>query len=307
MLKLFIYPNAREHVQDNMEEWYANTVPLSRKGLKDHCTLVSPQEAEYFYMGQVSCGLRMPGMHEFKHFVGNEDRHIIDFEGDWFSSSVPEWLRRSLISVTGVKKEYKGMNIFPRFPLSHLLLDIIRNNRSISTTFPKHKNFVFRGFPDPRGVRIKAAHAASIAGVKCDILFNQTWQAKAEINSDIVREYCNSIINSTFYLCPSGTGVDSIRFFEVCYFSRVPVVISDAFTMGHEINKKTPFYFQIDPANSVEEIAFELKRISETPDKQIKEMSVNAKEFFEGEVRNYFEDPTLRFIEWLEQEKRYFD
>ena len=106
MLKLFVYPNAREHVQDNMEDWYANTVPFSREGLRDHCILVSPQEAEYFYMGQVSCGLRMPEMHEFKHFVGNEDRHIIDFEGDWFSSSVPWWLRRSLISVTGVKKEY---------------------------------------------------------------------------------------------------------------------------------------------------------------------------------------------------------
>jgi hypothetical protein len=307
MLKLFVYPNAREHVQDNMEDWYANTVPFSREGLRDHCILVSPQEAEYFYMGQVSCGLRMPEMHEFKHFVGNEDRHIIDFEGDWFSSSVPGWLRRSLISVTGVKKEYKGMNIFPRFPLSHLLLDIIRNNRSISTTFPKHKKFAFRGFPDPRGVRIKAAVAASMAGVEGDIVFNETWQAKAEINSDVVREYCNSILNSTFYLCPSGTGVDSIRFFEVCYFARVPVVISNAFTMGHEINKKTPFYFQVDPANSVETMASELKKISETPEEQVKEMSANAKEFFEGEVRNYFEDPTLKFIEWLKQEKRCFD
>ena len=77
--------------------------------------------------------------------------------------------------------------------------------------------------------------------------------------------------------------------------------------MGHEINKKTPFYFQVDPANSVETMASELKKISETPEEQVKEMSANAKEFFEGEVRNYFEDPTLKFIEWLKQEKRYFD
>jgi hypothetical protein len=306
-LKLYIYPNAREHVQDNMEEAYSNTVPFSRKGLADHCESVTPDEADYFYMGQVSCGLPLPGKDEFKYFEGNEERHIIDFEGDWFHSSIPDWLRKSLISVTGIKKEYSGINIFPRLPLSYLLLDIIRNNRKRDHVFEPNKSFGFKGFPDPRGIRLKSAVAVEWAGVKSDIHFNDAWQAKAAVNTEMVQSYCDAIVRNTFFLCPAGTGVDSIRFFEVCYFSSIPIVLSDAFTMGHEINKEEPFYFQIDPYTTVEEMVEKFKKIEQTSLPELKKMSENASKFFEHNIRRYFEDPTLRFIEWLDQEKKHFD
>jgi hypothetical protein len=306
-IKLYIYPNAREHVQDNMEEAYANTVPFSRRGIEDHCEIVPMEEADYFYMGQVSCGLPLPQKNEFEFIDGREDRHIIDFEGDWFQTSIPDWLRKSLISVTGIKKEYEGIKIFPRLPLSYLLLDIIRNNKQRASTFEPNKSFGFKGFPDPRGVRLKMLAVSNLSGVRTDIQFNDAWQAKATVDSAMVKDYCAAILRNTFFFCPSGTGVDSIRFFEVCYFSRIPVVVSDAFTMGHELNKVSPFYFQIDPHTSVQEMVDGLIKIEETPVSQLKKMSKNARKFFEHTVRRYFEDPTLRFIEWLDQEKKHFD
>ena len=168
-LKIYVYPSARKHVQDNMEKQYFNTVPLSKKGIEDHCEIVSAARADYFYMGQVSCGLALPDKSEFTHFDGNEEKHIIDFEGDWFNKSIPDWLRGSLISVSGVKKQYIGIKIFIRPALSYLLMDIIRNNRKIKHTYEKNKSFGFKGFPDPRGIRIKVAKACELAKVKTNI------------------------------------------------------------------------------------------------------------------------------------------
>jgi len=300
-LKIYIYPNARLHVQDNMEEAYYNTIPFSTIGITQHCEVVPPDEAEYYYMGQVSCGLPLPTMGEFKYFEGNEEKHIIDFEGDWLKKSIPNWLRNSRISVSGVKKEYAGIKIFTRPALSYLLMDIIRNNRKVRHTFEPNKRFAFKGFPDPRGIRIKAAQACELAAVKRSVEFNQVWEGKASPSSRATAQYCKSILQSTFTLCPSGTGVDSVRFFEVCFFSRIPIVVSDSFTMGHEFNKSKPFYFQIDPHNSLKQMAKELVEIENTPLSTLQEMGTNSKEFFESHLRKYFEDPTSTFIEWLNE------
>ena len=300
-LKIYIYPNARPHVQDNMEEEYYNLVPFSEKGIKDHCEVVSAAEAEYYYMGQVSCGLPLPDKNEFKYFDGNEERHIIDFEGDWLHKSIPDWLRNSIVSVSGVKRQYENIKIFARPAVSSLLLDIIRNDKKVKYTFQPNKSFGFKGFPDPRGIRIKASNACKLAGIKTNIQFNNAWQGKVRPNDRIVSEYCKLMLQNTFILCPSGTGVDSVRFFEVCFFSRIPVVVSDSFTMGHQFNKENPFYFQIDPSISIEQMADKLRQIEKMPINTLEEMSYNSKEFFETKMRKYFEDPTLRCIEWIRE------
>ena len=303
-LKLYVYPTAKPHVQDTMKEGYYNTIPLSEKGIKEHCELVSPENAEYYYMGQVSCGRPLPVKDEFKYFDGNESKHIIDFEGDWFQKTIPDWLRDSLVSVSGVKKEYEKIKIFTRPALSYLLMDIISNNRELRHTFEPNRSFGFRGYPDPRGIRKKTAKACSLADVKNNIQFNQNWQGKANPSDKVVADYCKLILQNTFALCPSGTGVDSVRFFEVCFFSRIPVVVSDSFTMGHEFNKDKPFYFQIDPNISIEKMAKKIIQIKDTPIDKLEEMSYNSKEFFECEMRKYFKDPTLRLIEWLRENEK---
>ena len=73
-----------------------------------------------------------------------------------------------------------------------------------------------------------------------------------------------------------------------------------SFTMGHDFNKENPFYFQIDPSISIEQMADKLRQIEKIPVNTLEKMSYNSKEFFETKMRDYFEDPTLRFIEWAE-------
>jgi hypothetical protein len=180
-------------------------------------------------------------------------------------------------------------------------LDIIRNDKKVKYTFQPNKSFGFKGFPDPRGIRIKASNACKLAGIKTNIQFNNAWQGKVRPNDRIVSEYCKLMLQNTFILCPSGTGVDSVRFFEVCFFSRIPVVVSDSFTMGHQFNKENPFYFQIDPSISIEQMADKLRQIEKMPINTLEEMSYNSKEFFETKMRKYFEDPTLRCIEWIRE------
>ena len=298
-LKTYIYPNARTHVQDDIEEKYFNTVPFSKIGIEKHCEIVKPEKADYFYMGQITCGTKSPNIEDFKYFAGNEDKHIIDCEGDWFNKDIPSWLDKSLISLSGVKKKYSDMKIFTRPALSYLLIDIIRNNRKVRHTFENNRVFAFKGFQDPRGIRIKSAEACKMAGVKTNIVFNNGWQGKSTPGSKITSDYCKLILQNTFSLCPSGTGVDSVRFFEVCFFSRIPVVVGENFTMGHEFNKQSPFYFQIDPYLPIDSIATKIREIEQTSEDKLKEMSFNSKKFFEENIRNYFDDPTKSFIDWI--------
>ena len=64
-----------------------------------------------------------------------------------------------------------------------------------------------------------------------------------------------------------------------------------------------PFYFQIDSDLTADQITKKLCEIQEYPVDKLKNMSYNAKEYFENYVRKYFEDPTLTFINWLKEEK----
>jgi hypothetical protein len=97
-----------------------------------------------------------------------------------------------------------------------------------------------------------------------------------------------------------GAGFDSIRFFESCFFARIPIVISDIFVpYEKEFNK--PFFFQINYNLSSEEISCKLIEIQNTDISTLKEMSSNAKEYFEVYIKEYFKDPTLSFIKWLKQ------
>ena len=54
--KLYIYPQAKPHEHDTnsagMSQHLKNTVPLSQKGIREHCIVTSPDAADYFYMGQ---------------------------------------------------------------------------------------------------------------------------------------------------------------------------------------------------------------------------------------------------------------
>ena len=81
-IKLYVYPNAKPHVHD-ADETYYNTIPLSKEGIANHCVMTNPEDADYFYMGQLAndrWNEFKPS--NFKHFFGNENKHICDIEGE---------------------------------------------------------------------------------------------------------------------------------------------------------------------------------------------------------------------------------
>ena len=181
---------------------------------------------------------------------------------------------------------------------------MVRNKRQIKPTFESNRSFGFKGLPDPRGIRIKTSKACQASGVKANIIFNKSWGGKSNPNSLVSIDYCKILLQNTFSLCPSGTGVDSVRFFETCFFSRIPVIISDSYTMGHEFNKEYPFYFQIDPNISIEKMAIKIREIESTPVNNLKDMCYNSKRFYETVVCGYLEDPTLTFMEWIRNNEK---
>ena len=48
-----------------------------------------------------------------------------------------------------------------------------------------------------------------------------------------------------------------------------------------------------------EEMAEDFRQISKTDINILKEMSLNAQEYFEVYIREYFKDPTKMFLNWL--------
>jgi hypothetical protein len=300
MIKLYIYPNAPNHGHDSTVE-YINTVPLSKKGIEEHCELVPPDCAEYFYMGQVSDGMRTPAEHEFKYLKGNESRHICDIEGDWANREIPAWLKKCVLTINSAKDTYlkENMNFFVRPTFSYLLMDMINNKFCEKYDFIDNLSFGFNGYPDPNGTRLKLKDVCRIGKIKSDISFNDSWLAKNSAGSEKRKLYCDTMKNNTFALCPQGMGISTVRFFEACYFGRIPVVVSDCVIMGEEYFKDKPFYFKINPRVSNANLINYLRKIQSVPIKDLKKMSENAKIYFETYVRGYFKDPTLMFLNFL--------
>jgi hypothetical protein len=204
-LKLFVYPIARPHVHDdesihhiNGVSQYINTVPMSKKGIQDYFELTNPYEADYFYMGQISDGARIPDEDEFTFLKGNEDRHICDIEGDWINKTLPQYLKKCILTINGARKEYYGVNMFVRPTFSFLLADLARNKPKHNFEFKNNLCFGFKGFPDPYGVRFKMRNALFKSQLKSQIIFNQQWMAQNHPDSQETKQYIKIIENVCF-------------------------------------------------------------------------------------------------------------
>ena len=235
-LKLYVYPFAKSHVHDdesmhhvNGVSQYINTVPMSKIGIAEHFEIVDAKDADYFYMGQISDGSRIPSKEEFLYLEGNEEKHICDIEGDWINKTLPSYLKKCVLTINGARKEYQGVKMFVRPTFSFLLTDLAKNKPKHNFEFKDNLCFGFKGYPDPYGVRFKMRNALFKSQLKSQIIFNQKWMAQNLPDSQETKDYIRIIENNTFSLCPMGAGFDSIRFFESCYFGRIPVIISDIF------------------------------------------------------------------------------
>lgn len=295
-LKLYIYPAARFHIHD--KDIYRGLVPLSADGIKEHCEIVTPEQADYFYMGQFSDNQPLPNEQDFPYFWDKPERHIADIEGDWYCREVPMWLRKAILTINGAKAEYNGLNMFVRPTFSRLLVNIKDYGRCFHSSILKpNRTLFFRGQSDPELIRHKMAEACK--PLPSDITITDKWLAKIPPFSNDGMAFREGLLKYSFALCPAGHGVDSARFFEACYFGAIPIVISSLCEVPFEYAYRKPFYFKLDPNIEISKMTAELEGIQNADERLIRAFSLNCQEYFENYVRPYLNDPTACFIEWL--------
>lgn len=317
-INLYIYPHAQPHVHDS-DPYYINTVPLSYEGIKKHCNIVPPQQADYFYMGQITNdsisnnSITLYDKHKFPYFKGNEDKHIWDYEGEGGQEHgaggepIPDWLHNSILTINGPLKRYSNIKkMFIRPTFSHMLVDLTKMNESFS--IPTEISMGFRGVIN-HNVRVVLANTLNqYKDIKSELYINNKWEGPSESNSDIQKQYRNTMNNNIISLCPRGSGIDSTRLFESCYFTRVPVLISDHdFYIVGEDQYDTSFFYRIcniqngQPGFGESSLYNELSNIYNTNINELTERAVLARKYFDNVLREYFKDPTLYFLKWLQR------
>lgn len=283
-MRVFFYPEADcAHDKDPV---YFGCLPFSRKFVD---ITMNPDEADVFYAGQISEGSVPEYMNSLDYLSIYPDKHVFDIEGDWSTANLSyQFLNSALFTMNGVKHEYKEKldRIFVRPTFSKNLMKLVKRTAYYQPEY--NRKFSFLGFPDPYGIRQRMALA-----VDGNIEFTKKWNGSSDDES-IHRKFESFLLSSTFSLCPRGTGVDSVRFLESCFYGRIPIVISDNVCFGHDFDR--PFYFQIHPSDISREIFNEISSISID---KINEYSRNAVLFFNTYVKSYFTNPTEFFFRWF--------
>ena len=317
-INLYIYPHAQPHVHDS-DPHYINTVPLSDIGIRDHCNIVPPEKADYFYMGQITNdsisknSITLYDKNKFPYFKGNEDRHIWDYEGEGGQEHgaggepIPDWLHNSILTINGPLKRYSNIKkMFIRPTFSHMLVDLRDKNEQFS--FPTEVSMGFRGFIN-HNVRVVLANTLTqFKDIKNELHINNKWEGPSAAHSTVQKQYRSTMQNNIISLCPRGSGIDSTRLFESCYFTRVPVLISDHdfYIVGDDHYDTSFFYRACDPRIGQPGLGEtflynSLLKIYKTDINELKERAKLARGYFEQVIQKYFQDPTLYFLQWLQK------
>lgn len=302
---LFVYPNSRTQSQDKINEFW-DTTPMSIEGRNKHFNIVSnPEEADLFFMGMISCGT----VHEFQetdfqYLDKYPDKHLFELEGDWVNNHAPEWLAKLKKSGNSSKPEHLIGPLCVRPAVSNLLAYLAKDNPEYVLEFPEAITFGFKGYPDPFGVRTTMVNIMKKMRLPGHYELTSQFGSRQDLQSQQVQDYYGLLYSNLISMCPRGAGVDSIRFYETCFFGRVPVCISDAKWLGEDYYDMS-FAFRLSPSFSEEEIAKQLLRIKELPYNELVDRGTKARQYFENVVVKYFEDPTLYFIEFLKRHNLY--
>jgi len=307
-IKLYVYPHAKPHVHDSIAE-YVNTVPLSKKGIEDHFDIVGPDDADYFYMGQLTNNVSLNSYNQNSWQFLNKfpEKHICDYEGEGGQEygaggvAIPQWLRNSILTINGPLKTYSDLNIFTRPTFSNLLVNIAKN-RNESFSVPQEKSVWFKGLLNCATRQLLTIAMGHFEG-KLDFELNNKWSGPSQVDSEIQKNYIKKMNDNLISLCPRGSGMDSVRLIETCYYKRVPVLISDHdyFMVGEPIYD-TSFCFRII-SNNPSDILNQVTEVYNRPIKELIERAEAAREYFENVIRVYFNDPTLTFIAWLNNDR----
>ena len=298
-LKLYIYPHARIQSQDKINEFF-NTTPMSIEGVNKHFKIVSdPKEADFLHMGMISCGTVNEFTKEsFTYLESYPNKHIVDLEGDWVNNVAPDWVSERIKSGNSSKPEHLKGIMCIRPAISNLLAYLAKINPEYELEFPSENTFCFRGYPDPFGVRANMVDIMNKLQLPGEYNLTNKFNARRGLEEKESVDYCLLIHRNMISLCPRGAGIDSIRFYETCFFGRVPVCISDAKWTAEEMYDMS-FAYRISPSSTNEEIANKLKQIHQTPHEELVDRGRKAREYFQKVIVEYFKDPTLYFLKYL--------
>lgn len=314
-MKLYVYKHGWIHSQDLIPE-YVDTTPFSQEGIKRHCTVVeNPDEADFFYMGQVSDGNIDNPQHpilenSFTFLPGRENKHILDLEGDWCAlpgygggaQIAHPWVLKCIKSAAPTKYAHWVQPIMARPNLSGLLAFLKDNPECSEIEFPDSTSFGFRGQPDPINTRVRTGESLKRIGVPHEVTFNTSWGGRKGLDNPAVSAYIESLYKNLISLCPEGVSSATIRFYETCYFARVPVIIGEQMVM-EEGDYDTSFLYKIDPTLGDAHMDAELLKIYNTPHAELVEKGKAARQYFMDVVMKYFQDPTLYFINWMKRKE----
>ena len=305
-MKLYIYPKGRQQDAE-VDGWRTNTTPLSEEGLKKHCEIVPYEEADYYYIGQLSCGtMQHISPNFFEHLDKAPHKHIAAIEGDWGSNVIPDWGLQCILFGNENKSSYNKKDFMTRPVMSPLLLHFVRNYEKIkyNNRLPNNKSFGFRGQTDPHGTRLKVYNLLKNNNIPHEILWNPGWGMIYDLkaNNTFIQDYSRVIVNNIFSLCPRGVSECSIRIYETCFFGRIPIIIGNTMVLGDDYYD-TSFMYKIDPTLSDKEMLDEFNKIYKTPVKELHDRCQAARNYFKDVVIKYYEDPTLFFINFLKRHK----
>jgi len=298
-IKLYVYPNAGPMLHESPGEvahGFSNTIPFSPKGIADHCELVPPEQADYFYMGQVAdkdSWLLHPN--RFKYFDCNEHRHIVDLEGDWRDFDHPDWLKNSIITTGHARLSSldKFKLRFVRPVMSPLLMRLVKNLPKYEP--PAKNGFQFQGQRDGKGLREKLYASLQASVMPHEFAFTNSWGCYLEENHPFVVSYLNLARKWSIALCPYGEG-PTCRFYEMVFLGRMLVLIAD-YQVFAEHKMMTGLVVRIATDDSVNVMASRLCYTYQ---------NYSADEYSEvldyrDELLVYFKDPTAYLLNWLSE------
>lgn len=276
---------------------YAGVVPFCKNGLCE-VEIVGPEEAEIFYMGQFSddCPDDKICPELFPYWESCPEKHTADIEGDWPFRDPPIWLWASPITINGCDLKYKDLNWFVRPTFSKLFVKIARNYYEPFDLLKTPRGFSFIGLPDQHGCRVRMAQIFSQMSFANNICFTSTWNGPTDPKSAATAKYIENMKQYTFALCPRGNGKDSARFFEACYFGRIPVIVGDNKIPFEDENPR--FFERISQNASQVEFAETIEKLYRISDEKLVEMSKNARTYFDKFIRPYIFNSTKSYLEW---------
>lgn len=301
-LRLHIYPDASPHKCDTVEyPEYRNTVPLGPMGLFNYVDLVGPDQAEFFYMGQFHYEetMRSGGFHleRFPHLSRCPERHIVDIEGDWDHKHIEPVLWQCVLMMVTSSRDLPGKNIFTRTANSRLLVSQTRRHQHYPFT-PERVRLGFRGSLTHHWVRILLYAYTLKWGLPCDWVHHLFGFGDTSPGSQETRDYEDFMASHGLALCPRGVPDASVRFYEACFYSCVPVIVGNHGVVGDDYYD-TSFIQRIHPEAGEQEMRRSLTELLSAPFDELKRRGNAARAYFDDVIRRYYQDPTALLLRFL--------